>query len=159
MESLRSLLSLGVTGVMLGASGVGKTSLLNNLEGTTELTRTLGRSGEGRHATTTRKLYRLASGGVLLDIPGIRLLNVVGDQRSLEMVFNDIDELALSCRFTNCGHDTDDGCAVQAAVASGELSAQRLTMWREMRDDALSAERDALSQSRKRPRDARRDVT
>jgi ribosome biogenesis GTPase len=95
----------------------------------------------------------------LLDIPGIRLLNVVGDQRSLQMVFNDIDELALSCRFTNCGHDTDDGCAVQAAVASGELSAQRLTMWREMRDDALSAERDALSQSRKRPRDARRDVT
>jgi ribosome biogenesis GTPase len=159
MGSLRSLLSLGVTAVMLGASGVGKTSLLNSLQGTTEFTRTVGRGGEGRHATTTRKLYRLASGGVLLDSPGIRLLNVVGDQRSLETVFSDIDELALSCRFNNCGHDSDEGCAVQAAVASGELSAQRLTTWREMRDDAVSTERDALSQSRKRPRDARRDAT
>lgn len=140
VEGVRALLPLGVTGVMLGASGVGKTSLLNALEGTTEMTRSVGRSGEGRHATSTRKLYRLSSGGVLLDIPGIRLLEVVADQRGLDQVFTDIEELSLLCRFRNCHHAGDDGCAVEAAVASGELAASRLEMWREMQSVAHDVE-------------------
>src|ERR1019366_7522006 len=129
IDEVRQLLPVSVTAVMLGASGVGKTSLLNALQGIEELTRTVGRSGEGRHATSTRKLYRLSSGGVLLDIPGIRLLDVVADQRSLEQNFSDIDELVLQCRFNNCRHHGDDGCAVQAAVASGEVGAGRLEAW------------------------------
>jgi ribosome biogenesis GTPase len=133
IEALRGNLGQGVTAVMLGASGAGKTSLLNALEGSSELTRTVGRSGEGRHATTTRKLYRLISGGVLLDIPGIRLLDVMVDEEGLSQMFQDIEDLTLQCRFRNCRHSGDDGCAVELAVASGELSAQRLATWRHMR--------------------------
>ncbi len=107
IEAVRAQLPAGVTAVLLGASGVGKTSLLNSLEGTEELTRSTSRGGEGRHATTTRKLYRLASGGVLLDIPGIRLPEIVADQHSLDQVFEDIEELSLRCRFRNCRHDSD----------------------------------------------------
>jgi len=133
VDEIRSLLGPGVTGVLLGASGAGKTSLLNALGGHHELTRTLSRTGEGRHATTTRKLYRLSSGGVLLDIPGIRFSRAVVDANRAEPDFSDLDELALSCRFTNCGHGTDLGCAIAAAVAAGTESETRVALWRSYR--------------------------
>jgi ribosome biogenesis GTPase len=114
---------------------------LNALEGSSELTRTVGRSGEGRHATTTRKLYRLHAGGVLLDIPGIRLLDVMLDEDGLSQMFEDIDDLTEQCRFRNCRHQGDDGCAVEAAVASGRLSPQRLETWRRMRSELANYER------------------
>ncbi len=141
IEELRDYLPLGVTAVMLGASGAGKTSLLNTLEGTDELTKDVGRDGEGRHATTTRKLYRLSSGGVLLDIPGIRLLEVMVDEEGLRLMFEDIEELALQCKFRNCHHRGDEGCAVELAVASGALSARRLETWREMQSEIENHER------------------
>ena len=140
IERLRSILHEGVTAVMLGASGAGKTSLLNALEGSEELTAQVSRSGEGRHATTTRRLYRLSSGGVLLDIPGIRLLDLTIGQQGLDDAFADITELAMNCRFTDCAHSGDEGCAVEAAVASGELSARRLESWRSIRDEMVSQE-------------------
>ncbi len=130
-ENLRSHLGPGVTGVLLGASGAGKTSLLNALEGSSEFTKSLSRTGEGRHATSTRKLYRLSSGGVILDIPGIRFSKAVADGAGVVPDFSDIEELSLSCEFTNCGHGTDRGCAVTAAVAEGTLSPERLELWRQ----------------------------
>jgi ribosome biogenesis GTPase len=141
VEELARSLHQGVTAVMLGASGAGKTSLLNALEGGDELTRSVGKSGEGRHATTTRKLYRLSSGGVLLDIPGIRLLDVMVDEESLALMFPDIEELATKCRFRNCSHRGDEGCAVELAVRTGELSQRRLDTWREMQADITHNER------------------
>lgn len=129
IERLRELLVPGVTAVMLGASGAGKTSLLNALEGSDETTRTVSRRGEGRHATTTRKLYRLSSGGVLLDIPGLRLLDLMVGQEGVNETFADIGALAATCRFRDCAHNGDEGCAVQAAVASGQLAASRLENW------------------------------
>lgn len=138
VDAVRDILGPGRTGVMLGASGVGKTSLLNALEGTSELTRAVSKGGEGRHATSTRKLYRLSSGGVLLDIPGIRLPEVVADQRALDEAFDDLEELALGCRFRNCRHHGDDGCAIEAAVDSGHLSESRLRTWREVQASMLS---------------------
>jgi ribosome biogenesis GTPase len=153
IEELRAILHLGVTAVMLGASGAGKTSLLNALEGSNELTAEVSRSGEGRHATTTRRLYRLSSGGVLLDIPGIRLLDLTIGQQGLDDAFADITELATRCRFSDCAHSGDDGCAVEAAVASGALSARRLESWRAIRDEMvqqeLSREQEVASRKKK----------
>lgn len=130
LSELRALLHEGVTAVMLGASGAGKTSLLNALEGRNEATGALGRGGEGRHVTSTRKLYQLSSGGVLLDIPGIRLVDLVVDQVGVDETFSDIKAIAEHCRFRDCRHQGDQGCAVEAAVRSGELAASRLENWR-----------------------------
>ncbi len=140
IEDLRAILHLGVTAVMLGASGAGKTSLLNALEGSNVLTASVSRSGEGRHATTTRRLYRLASGGVLLDIPGIRLLDLTIGPQGLDDAFADVTALAEQCRFSDCAHSGDEGCAVEAAVARGELSARRLESWRTIRDEMIQQE-------------------
>ncbi len=161
IEHLRDLLHEGVTAVMLGASGAGKTSLLNTLEGSEEVTRTLNRSGEGRHATTTRKLYRLRSGGVLLDIPGIRLLDLMVGQEGVDETFSDIGEIALGCRFRDCSHTGDLGCAVEAAVASGELAARRLENWRLIQAELAHQEHrrspEEMMKQRKRGRPAPKD--
>ncbi|HVA53306.1 MAG TPA: ribosome small subunit-dependent GTPase A [Acidimicrobiales bacterium] len=160
INALGAHLGPGVTAVMLGASGAGKTSLLNALEGSSVLTRSVGRSGEGRHATTTRKLYRLRAGGVLLDIPGIRLLDVMLDEEGLSQMFEDVDDLTEQCRFRNCRHRGDDGCAVEAAVVSGNLSSQRLETWRRMRLELAHHERlrdpAAAAAQRKLGKDAAR---
>ncbi|MBW4076923.1 MAG: ribosome small subunit-dependent GTPase A [Acidobacteria bacterium] len=140
IEHLRALLHEGVTAVMLGASGAGKTSLLNALEGSAEVTRSVTRSGEGRHATTTRKLYRLNAGGVLLDIPGIRLLDLLVGQEGVNETFADIGELAVNCRFRDCAHNGDLGCAVEAAVVSGALARRRLENWRAVQSELTHQE-------------------
>ena len=133
IDELRTRLHQGVTAVMLGASGAGKTSLLNALEDRSEMTRSVSRTGEGRHATTTRRLYRLSSGGVLLDIPGIRLLDLMVGPEGIDEAFADLAALAEECRFADCAHQGDDGCAVEQAVAHGELSERRLASWRTAR--------------------------
>jgi ribosome biogenesis GTPase len=154
IDRLRELLHEGVTAVMLGASGAGKTSLLNALEGTDEVTRSVSRSGEGRHATTTRKLYRLTCGGVLLDIPGLRLLDLMVGQEGVDETFSDISALARDCRFADCAHNGDEGCAVEAAVVSGVLSARRLENWRliqsEMAHQESRRDPEAMAAQRKR---------
>ena len=154
IDRLRELLHEGVTAVMLGASGAGKTSLLNALEGTDEVTRSVSRSGEGRHATTTRKLYRLTCGGVLLDIPGLRLLDLMVGQEGVDETFSDISVLARDCRFADCAHNGDEGCAVEAAVVSGVLSTRRLENWRliqsEMAHQESRRDPEAMAAQRKR---------
>ncbi len=154
IEQLRTLLHEGVTAVMLGASGAGKTSLLNALEGSDETTLSVGSSGEGRHATTTRKLYRLSSGGVLLDIPGIRLVDLMTGQSGVDETFRDISALAAQCRFRDCAHNGDEGCAVQAAVDAGELAATRLENWRLIQANMAhqSSRRDPATSAAKRKR-------
>jgi ribosome biogenesis GTPase len=98
-------------------------------------------------------LYRLSSGGVLLDIPGIRLLDLTIGQQGLDDAFADVTEIATRCRFSDCAHSGDEGCAVEAAVASGELSARRLDSWRSIRDEMvqqeLSREQEVSSRKKK----------
>ena len=153
-DQLHELLVPGVTAVMLGASGVGKTSLLNVLDDRDEFVRPVGPKGEGRHSTTTRKLHRLTSGGVLLDIPGIRLLDAVSSDEGLEATFPEIEALTQDCRFANCSHDGDKGCAVERALRMGQISERRLESWRRLR--ATVGERQAeVAPARRRSR--RRD--
>jgi ribosome biogenesis GTPase len=152
IDELRTLLRSGVTAVMLGASGVGKTSLLNVLDDRHELVRSLDRRGEGRHSTTTRKLHRLTSGGVLLDIPGIRLLDAVVSDEGLAATFPEIEALTEQCRFRDCAHQGDKGCAVERALRMGEISERRLASWRQRRaaGDEPAHEHGSVRRSKRR---------
>lgn len=132
-----------LTTTMLGASGAGKTSLLNALHGTDAATAPVRRDGQGRHTTTTRRLFPMPRGGVMLDIPGIRSLALQAGQEGISDTFADISELSYHCRFSDCLHERTAGCAVAAAVADGRLSARRLDSW-------LAVQRELSFQERRR---------
>jgi ribosome biogenesis GTPase len=137
LEPLRELLAPGVTFVLVGPSGAGKSTLVNALAGR-EVAATGERraDGRGRHTTTHRELVRLDGGALLIDTPGIRSVGLVADAEALERTFADVAELAGRCRFADCSHTSEPGCAVQAALASGELPERRYTSWRKLEREA-----------------------
>ncbi len=140
------------TGVLIGPSGVGKSTLINTLLGA-ELMRTREihtGSGEGRHMTSHRQLVRLPSGGMIIDTPGLREAQLWEGDEALGSVFADIEELALQCRFSDCRHETEPGCAVKAGVDPGRLASYR-KLQRELR--SIAARSDArlrIDERRKR---------
>jgi len=118
------------TGVLLGPSGAGKSTLINRIVGTDLMrTRTIHASGEGRHMTSHRQLVQLPQGGMIIDTPGLREAQLWEGDDALGEVFEDIELLAMRCRFTNCGHDTEPGCAVKAALDEGTLDAARFASY------------------------------
>ena len=141
----------GETVALLGSSGVGKSTLVNTLRGSDSIATQAVREhdGKGRHTTTARSLHRLGGGGWLLDTPGMREFQVVDATEGLAEVFDDFATLALSCRFTNCAHTTEPGCAVQAAMHTGALTPERLERWRKLTAEDL-ANTTALARRRKR---------
>ena len=114
------------TGVLLGPSGAGKSTLINRIVGT-DLMRTRGihASGEGRHMTSHRQLVQLPQGGMIIDTPGLREAQLWEGEEALGNIFEDIELVALQCRFTDCAHDTEPGCAIKDALADGSLDAAR----------------------------------
>ena len=146
IEELARELRPARTGVLLGPSGAGKSSLINRIVGTDLMrTRLIHRSGEGRHMTSHRQLVQLPQGGMIIDTPGLREAQLWEGEEALGGVFEDIEQLALTCRFRDCGHATEPGCAIKAALAEGSLDAARfrsfLKLQRELR--AIAAKTDA----------------
>jgi len=132
IAALQAYLTGNQTVSFIGSSGVGKSTLINSLLGHEALvTRDIRADDDkGRHTTTARELLRLPSGGVVIDTPGMRELQVQGGD--LTKAFADVTALADQCKFRNCTHQTEPGCAVQAAIAAGELDAERLASYRKL---------------------------
>jgi ribosome biogenesis GTPase len=137
--ALAELFAPGKTHVLLGSSGVGKSTLLNHVLGRDrQRTSDVRDDGKGRHTTTHRELVRLPSGALVIDSPGMRELGLVEGEHGLGDAFTDIEELAVGCRFRDCAHGPETECAVRAAIEAGQLAASRLAAYH-----ALSAERAA----------------
>jgi ribosome biogenesis GTPase len=143
IDALRAYFKAGRTVALLGSSGVGKTSLINRLRGDDSL-RTLpirASDDRGRHATTSRQLILLDGGGLLIDTPGMRELQLWDSADGLAHAFADIEALALQCHFTACRHLTEPRCAVQQAIAEGALDAARLESYRKLEREQAYLER------------------
>lgn len=141
LAELKALMGPATTTTMLGASGAGKTSLLNALDGRSEPVAHVRRDGEGRHTTTTRRLHVLDGGGVLLDLPGIRSLDILAGEDALDETFTEIASAAQGCRFGDCTHDHEPGCAVQAAVADGVIEPRRVESWHRLQRELAYQQR------------------
>lgn len=147
LKVLRQYLGRGVTMTLVGSSGVGKSSVTNYLLGedyqwTDEVNEV---TGKGRHSTTARELIVLPGGGLLIDNPGIREVHMWTDETTLRERFADIEELASQCKFHDCKHGTDAGCAIRAALAAGKLDRGRFEGFQK-----LEAEIEKLRASRKK---------
>ncbi|SFC84490.1 ribosome small subunit-dependent GTPase A [Tropicimonas isoalkanivorans] len=149
---LASRADRGQTLALVGSSGVGKTTLSNALTGRQDGTRGIREDdSRGRHTTTARALHRTTGGGWLVDTPGMRELGLTGAADGIETVFADLSDLAARCRFTDCRHETEPGCAIRAEIAAGRLDPDRLARWRKLRrEDARNAETLAEAHARDR---------
>jgi ribosome biogenesis GTPase len=131
----------GVTVALLGSSGVGKSTLVNRLAGREVLaTREIRSDGVGRHTTTHRELVPLADGGLLLDTPGMRELQLWDADQGVGATFSDVEELAAQCRFGDCSHDGEPGCAVREAIHDGRLPRDRLTSYNKLQRELRALE-------------------
>jgi ribosome small subunit-dependent GTPase A len=137
VDAVRALLGPGRTAAMVGPSGVGKSSLANALAGRPlAATREIRDDGRGRHTTTARELHLLPEGGLLVDTPGMRELGLYDDAEGVETAYADVAELAAGCRFRDCDHRTEPGCAVAAAIDDGRLDPSRFNGWRKLQAEA-----------------------
>jgi ribosome biogenesis GTPase len=149
VDALRARIRPGTTAVLLGSSGVGKSTLVNRWLGEELMATTETREDddEGRHTTTHRQMLVLPGGGLVIDSPGIRELQLwdVGTA-GLDATFSDVEELAADCRFADCSHEHEPGCAVLGAVESGALAPDRLHSWRKLQRElrAIAMRHDAL---------------
>jgi ribosome biogenesis GTPase / thiamine phosphate phosphatase len=137
LDALGPYVIAGRTVCLLGRSGAGKSTLVNALAGSEVVaTGDIRPDGKGRHTTTARELVVLPGGGILLDTPGLRGAGLWVGGEGLERTFGDVEALVAECRFNDCGHDSEPGCAVQAAVADGSLPGRRLASWQKLQREA-----------------------
>ena len=155
LDEVTELLGPGMTAVLLGSSGVGKSTLVNTLAGEELLaTQEIRGDGTGRHTTTRRELIQLPSGGLVIDTPGIREVQLWVADDGIDEAFEDVTELFLQCKFSDCAHDSEPGCAVRAALEDGTLSAERWDSYLKLQAELAHLDRKldkrAASEARKR---------
>ena len=150
IEQLMDHLGHGKTVAFLGSSGVGKSTIINRLlgEDRMEVGEVREADGKGRHTTTHRELVALPGGGAVIDTPGMREIQVWGDEEGLADAFPEIDELAAACHFRNCRHDSEGGCAVREALDSGGLNTERFDSYMKLRAEFESLGRRRSQQAR-----------
>ena len=142
LDELREHIGPGRTVAFIGSSGVGKSSLTNRLLGRdVQAVAGLRNDDRGRHTTSSRQLVELTDGGVLIDTPGMRELGLLDDEGGLDTSFADVAAFAERCRFRDCAHEGEPGCAVVAAVESGELPAERLASYRKLVREIAAGQR------------------
>ncbi|WP_076069480.1 ribosome small subunit-dependent GTPase A [Sphingomonas montana] len=131
----------GRTVAFLGSSGVGKSTLVNTLRGSDSIATQAIRAndGTGRHTTTVREMHRLAQGGWLLDLPGMRELQLAEAATGIAEIFDDFALAAQDCRFSDCSHGVEPGCAVRTAIETGALTAERFDRWRKLATEEAAA--------------------
>ena len=155
LDAVRSWLRPGVTAALLGSSGVGKSTLVNTLAGEELLTtQEIRDDGQGRHTTTRRELVRLPGGALVIDTPGMRELQLWVADEGLEEAFEDVTSLFDQCRFSDCSHDSEPGCAVKAALEDGTLAPERWESYLKLQAELAHLERRldkrAASEERRR---------
>jgi len=147
VDSLRRYLEVGKTVAFIGSSGVGKSSLVNRLlAGEVMAVNEISNYDKGRHTTTSRQMLTAPCGGLIIDTPGLRELGLWDADAGLGMAFSDVERLAGACAFGDCQHRSEPGCAIQAALDSGELGHDRLESYRKLQREQLFIE------SKKNPR-------
>ncbi|PKN51409.1 MAG: ribosome small subunit-dependent GTPase A [Deltaproteobacteria bacterium HGW-Deltaproteobacteria-13] len=149
-DEFQQTLSPGRTYCLLGSSGVGKTTLINRLMGQDTFdTKAVSGTGEGTHTTSRRQLIVLDQGAMLIDTPGMRELGLVGAGDGINTGFEDLVGLSANCRYVNCSHEHETGCAVRAAVAGGELSEERYSSYIKLRKESAYYEMSYLNKRKK----------
>ena len=140
LENLRRHVD-GRTLALVGESGAGKSTLVNALVGgdVASVSAVRATDHRGRHTTTSRELHRLPGGGVLVDTPGLREVGLWTEESTVDAVFPEIEEYAVECRFRDCTHGSEPGCAVRAALAGGDVSSERFAAWESLRQEAAAA--------------------
>jgi ribosome biogenesis GTPase len=156
LEAVRAQLGEGITGALVGPSGAGKSTLVNALVGEERLaTGTVAADGAGRHTTTRRELVVLPGGGLLVDNPGMREVHLWLADEGFDEAFADIAALAAACKFADCRHESEPGCAVRAAVDEGRLATERFRSYLALRRELAELEERLVRRGRSRARGGR----